>query len=162
LEFQDEMISWIGHPPDENEEAYASRSGITTVPNLLTPIYVCHGETDIQVPSIHARIYYEKAKSLNKYVRYLELKGVGDERHWGNITQEQILQKQQFEKEALKKHAPPVLPEEGEFIVAGYLVTKQFSVFMESIDDVGLIDYHIPSQRVDFIRGSGKVIWKEE
>jgi hypothetical protein len=158
-EFRDEMAPWIGTTPDENPEAYASRSGITTVANVLTPSYICHGELDKRVPAEQSRRYYDKAKRLNRPVRYLELKGVGDERHWGNITDEQNTQKQQFEREALARHDVPVLPESGRLIVAGYLVTRRFSVFMHSIDDVGIVDYDISERKVEFVRGGGSVVW---
>jgi hypothetical protein len=160
-EFRDEMALWIGTTPDESSEAYASRSGTTTLSNALTPIHICHGELDRRVPAEQSRRYYDKAKRLDKPVRYLELKGVGDERHWGNITNEQNAQKQQFEREALAWHGPPVLPESGRLIVAGFLVTKRFSVFMQTVDDIGIVDYDLSGQRVEFVTGNGKVIWAQ-
>ena len=158
-EFRDEMVPWIGVTPDENPEAYASRSGITTVANVLTPSYVCHGELDKRVPAEHSRRYYDIAKRMNKPVRYLELKGVGDERHWGNITDEQNTQKHQFEQEALARHEVPVLPLSGRLFVAGFLVTKTFLVFMNSVDDIGIIDYDLGRHRVEFVIGEGVVEW---
>ena len=44
--------------------AYAARSGITTVENLMVPLYIAHGETDVRVPSEHAVRYMEKAQEL--------------------------------------------------------------------------------------------------
>ena len=48
-EFRDEMLVWIGCTPEQDEEAYRSRSGLTTVRNMLTPAYIVHGETDIRL-----------------------------------------------------------------------------------------------------------------
>ncbi len=159
-EFRDEMLPWIGFPPEQNPGAYAARSGITTVRNLLTPVYIVHGETDIRVPSAHSRTFYEKAKKLKKDVEYLELKNVGTRDHYGNITENQIREKDEFIRRALSKHPNPVLPEKGDMIVAGYLVTKHFSVFLNSIDEVGEIKYDLRKKKVKFISGEGKVIFR--
>lgn len=159
-EFRDEMLPWIGYTPDKNPEAYASRSGITTVENLMTPIYIVHGETDIRVPSVHARKFVKKAERLNKKAHYLELKNVGDKRHWGNISEEQTNAKSSFVRKGLELRDPPELPNSGKFIVPGYVVTKEFSVFLNSIDKVGEIKYNIAKRKIKFLKGEGRVVWK--
>lgn len=159
-EFRDEMDVWIGCGPEENPMAYQSRSGITTVENILTPVYITHGETDFRVPVDHARTFYEKAKELGKEVYYKEFENVGNREHWGNISEEQESEKSSFQTNGRNPHAPPLLPDKGRFIVAGYLITKEFSVFMNSIDSVGEIEYDIPNREVHFISGKGVVLWK--
>ncbi|MDR1115778.1 MAG: prolyl oligopeptidase family serine peptidase [Tannerella sp.] len=159
-EFRDEMIVWIGDTPRQNSEAYRSRSGIATVGNLLTPAYIVHGETDIRVPVTHSRKFVEAARTLQKQAEYLELENVGTRSHWGRITPEQERQKEEFGKRALTRHPVPKLPAKGELIVAGYIVTKHFSVFMDSIDSVGKIKYNLEKREISFLKGSGKVIWK--
>jgi hypothetical protein len=160
-EFRDEMLQWIGYPPEKDPTAYASRSGITTVSNILTPAYIVHGETDLRVPVYHARDFYNKAKELNKQVEYLELKGVGTRDHYGNITEKQKIEMGKMTSKALSLHPVPVLPQKGKFIVAGYIVTKYFSVLLESIDKVAEIEYNIKAKDVKFISGKGIVIWKK-
>lgn len=159
-EFRDEMIVWIGYTPEQNPEAYRSRSGITTVENLLTPAYIVHGETDIRVPVTHSRKFVEKAAKYKKQVEYIELEDVGARSHWGRITPEQEKLKEELGKRALKPHSIPELPAKGNLIVAGYVVTKHFSVFMDSIDSVGKIKYNLKKKKISFAEGNGKVIWK--
>jgi pimeloyl-ACP methyl ester carboxylesterase len=160
-EFRDEMIVWIGCAPERNPEAYRSRSGITTVENLLTPAYVVHGETDIRVPVTHSRKFAGKAKKYKKTVEYLELEHVGTREHWGRITPEQEKLKAELGKRALRPHPVPELPPKGKLIVAGYIVTGHFSVFMDSIDSVGTIKYNLKKREVSFVRGTGKIIWRQ-
>lgn len=160
-EFRDEMLPWIGCDPQQNMEAYKSRSGITTVKNLLTPVYVIHGETDVRVPVSHARNFVQKARESNKEVYYLELEHVGTRSHWGNITEEQELARSEFSCKGLASKKPPQLPDKGELLVPGYLVTKYFSVFLDSIDSVGLIKYDIKRHKIRFKKGKGKIYWND-
>ena len=161
-EFRDEMTPWIGYTPEQNAEAYRSRSGITTVENILTPAYIVHGETDIRVPVSHSRNFVEKAKKFRKNVHYLELKNVGDRGHWGKITLEQEAQKKEHENGALKYHPAPQMPLKGKLIVAGYVVTKHFTVTMDSIDQVGKIKYDLKKRKITFVKGKGKVNWRND
>jgi len=158
-EFRDEMLPWIGFSPEENPEAYASRSGITTIQNIFTPIFITHGETDVRVPVTHARRFVQKAKELDKKIYYLELKNVGTRSHWGNITKEQEIKKSEFQAKALSFKKPPVLPEKDRLIVAGYIVTKHFSVFLNSIHSVCEIEYDLSHKTINFLHGSGRIIW---
>jgi len=147
-EFRDELEPWIGGTLDEKPEAYKSRSGLTTVGNILTPLVIFHAEEDIRVPVYHARAYYEAAKKLGKNVRYFELAGAGGRGHFDNITPEQtkLCATRQAELfEAYKR--PPVLPGKGHMVVAGYLKTKMFRVVLSSIDRIGEVDYDLePSE----------------
>ena len=161
-EFRDEMDVWIGFTPEQNPEAYASRSGITTVANVLTPLYIAHGETDPRVPVTHSRNYVEKAQALGKQVTYLELPGVGTRDHWGNITPEQLEQRRALTRKALSPHPVPELPQKGTLVVGGYVVTKHFSVFLDSIDSVGEVTYDLQKHQAEITRGNGRIIWNEE
>ena len=159
-EFRDDMIPWIGFSPTNNPEAYRSRSGITTIKNVLTPVYIIHGETDIRVPVSHARNFVLAGKKLDKEIHYLELKNVGTKDHWGNITKDQELEKERFRSKALEFRAPPKLHEKGRLIVSGYVVTKHFSVFMDSVNSIGLIKYNLRNNQIKLLKGKGKIVWK--
>lgn len=160
-EFRDELEGqgWIGGNPDTNAEAYASRGGATTAGNLLTPLIVFHGETDIRVPSEQSRRFVREAAGHGKggLVVYHELVGVGTRSHWGNITPEQ--------ETFLKVHGDGFLGEEarvietptrGRFTVAGYLKTKRFEVVLDSIDRVAALDYDLDAGRFDLKGASAK------
>jgi pimeloyl-ACP methyl ester carboxylesterase len=159
-EFRDEMIPWIGTTPEKDPEAFASRSGIITAANVLTPLFIVHGETDSRVPVWHARTYVNKARSLDKEIEYLELQNVGTRSHWGNITETQQARKDSLVQRGLSFYQdPPMLPKSGELIVAGYVVTKHFSVFLDSIDQVGKIRYNLEHKDITFLKQSGRIVW---
>lgn len=160
-EFRDDMLIWIGCNPEQDIEAYRSRSGITTVSNVLTPSYIIHGETDIRVPVTHSRNFVNEANKHAKPIQYLELENVGTGDHWGRITPAQEKQKEAFCKLALACHPGLQLPSSGELTVAGYVVTKHFQVFMNSISKVGEIRYDLEKKTIVFTEGEGKVIWNK-
>lgn len=161
-EFRDDMIPWIGGTPEQKGEAYESRSGITTVENVLTTSYIVHGETDVRVPVSHSRNFVEKAVKYHKPVKYLELKNVGTRNHWGNIIPEQEKKREVLNALALEKHPAPQLAAKGELVVAGYVVTKHFSIWMESIDQVGKIKYNLNKRKITFSEGNGKIVWQDK
>jgi acetyl esterase/lipase len=152
-EFRDELEGkgWIGGNPDDRPEAYASRGGLTTVLNLTTPLIVFHGETDIRVPSEQARRYVEKARRLGKggLVEYHEFKGVGDRKHFGNITPEQESFRLNAAREFLGRDPQPLqLPAQGRLIVGGYVKAKRLEVILDSIDHVAAVDYDLEAGHV--------------
>ncbi|MBN8215751.1 MAG: prolyl oligopeptidase family serine peptidase [Spirochaetes bacterium] len=143
-EFRDELDVWIGGSPDTHAMAYRSRSGLALVENLRTPLFTAHGDTDPRVGVEQARRYVARAKELGKesLITYLELPGVGDADHFGKATKEQRESIGRMSEENRQKHAVPVtIPRKGRMIVGGYLVTKPFSVFLDSIDKVATLDY---------------------
>lgn len=145
-EFRDELDVWVGSPPEADRMAYDARSGITTVGNLLTPLFAAHGETDVRVPSEHSRLFIKKVEELGKkdLVSYYEMEGVGTRSHLGNITQEQHARMNALASENLAAHRNPVqLPRKGVLVVAGYLFTKAFSVVLDSIDKVAHLNYDL-------------------
>jgi len=145
-EFRDEMDVWIGADPDAAPEAYAARSGLTTVGNLLTPLIIFHGETDIRVPSEHARRFVAAAEAAGKgnLVTYHELPGVGTRNHFGNITPEQQEFMRAEGRAFLTRDRRPIeIPERGRFVVAGYLKTRRFEIVLDSIDQVALLEYDL-------------------
>ncbi len=149
-EFRDELDVWIGTTPDAGPLAYRSRSGLTLVENLLAPLYIAHGETDIRVPVDHARNYVARAKTLgtNARITYRELAGVGDHDHWGKATdEERTLVARESEENRKRNRIPLSIPRRGTMIVGGYLVTKEFSVFLNSIDAVARLDYDLDAER---------------
>ncbi len=145
-EFRDEMegAGWIGGDAQSNPEGYRSRGGMTTVGNLLTPIHINHGETDVRVPVVHARRYVSAARSDGRTVGYIEWPGVGDRRHWTHMTPEQQEQLRLEIADWYEKYQrPPALPDEGTFTVAGYLVASSFEVVLEHIDHVAEMRFRI-------------------
>ncbi|MDF2649262.1 MAG: peptidase prolyl oligopeptidase active site domain protein [Paenibacillus sp.] len=145
-EFRDELDIWIGCSPDTNAMAYRSRSGLETVGNLCTPIYIVHGETDIRVPSEHSRRFVDKAAETGKsaLVRYRELPDVGTQSHWGNATDEMMALIATESEENRRNYRSPVhLASSGVLTVAGYLFTRLFSVVLDSIDKVATLEYDL-------------------
>ena len=59
-------------------------------------------------------------------------------------------------------HTTPVnIPEKGEMVVCGYLVTKHFSVFLNSVDDVATLSYDLKNNSVSVSgvpEGSYKIV----
>lgn len=150
-EFIDEMEGegWIGGSPESNPGGYHSRGGITTVQNLLTPLQIDHGETDIRVPVSQARNYVKAARTLNKVVRYIEWPGVGDKQHWSNMTNGMNEYLSYLTKDWLKRFKkPPEISAKGKFIISGYIKTKNFDIILDSIDRIGSVDYFLTENRL--------------
>jgi hypothetical protein len=145
-EFRDELDVWVGCRPDQDPEAYASRGGLTTAANLLTPLIIFHGDSDPRVPCEQSRLYVEAARRAGRghLVTYHEFAGVGHPGHYGGITPEQ---KRLLETEGpafLKVETPPPdLPARGSFVVAGYLRTRRFEVVLESVGRLGRLEYDL-------------------
>lgn len=145
-EFRDEMDDWIGCGPDDNPEAYKSRSGIYLLENLYTPLFIAHGETDKRVPVEQSRRYTAMAAEMGKsnLIKYMELEGVGTRDHYGNAKKEQIQKMYELsENNRISYRKPVEIPNKGRMVIAGYLFTKKFSVVLDSIDKLALLDYDI-------------------
>jgi pimeloyl-ACP methyl ester carboxylesterase len=145
-EFRDEMDVWIGCSPDENPMAYQSRSGRHGVRNLHTPLFIAHGSTDSRVQICQARLYVDEAKRIGKrdLVSYYEMEGVGTRDHFGRATPEQLNEMHQREIAHRESHRTPItLPKQGTLWVHGYLVTKHFSVWLDSLDKVAQLTYDL-------------------
>lgn len=143
-EFRDELDVWIGDI--SNQMAYDSRSGLTVVENLCAPMALVHGDGDIRVPEYHTAIYIDRANTFGKkeLLTYLKLHGVGGADHFTNITDEGMADVRKFCDSERKKHMTPVqIPRKGSMVIGGYLVTKEFSVMLNSIDKVARIDYDL-------------------
>lgn len=159
-EFKDEMEPWIGYTPEQNLEAYASRSGIDGVSNLRSPMFIAHGETDIRVPCYHARNYVNKANEVGRgnLVTYWEVPQTGGPDHWTYITDENAKKLEQLCDEHKQAHLKPVtLERKGSLIIHGYLKTKYFFVVLDDIGAVGKIDYDIDK---DYFKVDSKVGYK--
>lgn len=143
---------WIGGSPETNPEAYRSRGGLTTVGNLLTPTLVFHGSDDLRVPVLHARLWVGAAHGAGRgaLVTYHEQAGVGDHRHNGNETKEQLAFRNRTGDQFLRTpRTPPAVPDRGTFTIAGYLKTARFEVILDSIDYVGRVAYDLPAGRFE-------------
>ncbi len=145
-EFRDELDVWVGCRPDENPMAYQARSGLHGVQNLLTPLFISHGEKDPRVQICQARLYVDEAKKAGKgdLITYYELTGVGTRDHMGNATDEQRAVLSRMDRENREAHKTPIaIPQKGSFWVHGYLVTKRFEVWLDSIDKVAELTYDL-------------------
>ena len=147
-EFRDEMegAGWIGGDPDTRPEAYASRGGITTVANLLTPLILFHGDEDPRVPVEQSRNYVARAREAGKghLITYHELKGVGHAILKGHITPgQEALRKRAIEAFLGDDPQPIHIPRSARFVVAGYLKTREFEVVLDSVDHVGSVEYDL-------------------
>jgi len=163
-EFRDEMDVWIGDSPKNRAEAYASRSGITTIENILSPMCVIHGETDIRVPAEQSRLFLQEASKVGKghLVTYTELPNVGTNVHWGNADAEQLALIEHAPEQMRLEHRKPVnLPQRGELVVAGYIYTKHFKLLLADIDRVTRIRYDLEKREISFI-GDPPCAWKLE
>lgn len=143
-EFQDEMDVWIGDI--SNEMAYASRSGITFVENLCSPMVIVHGACDIRIPEYQSSNYVEKAKQCGKdhLIKYIMLPGIGGVDHFVNISKvhmEAITS--YYENDRLRHTTPVQIPRKGKMIIGGYLYTKHFSIMLDSIDKVAEVTYDL-------------------
>lgn len=147
-EFKDELVVWIG---DRNHPtAYDSRSGIFLLENLTAPMLITHGSTDARVPCYHADAYVERAKGLGKshLIEYLKFNGVGGFEHWENMTDDEMkLMNDKCNQSRMKNLTPAQIPDEGEMVVGGYLITKKFEIFLDSLDKTARIKYDCKNKR---------------
>lgn len=145
-EFRDEMDVWMGMTPEQDPEAYASRSGATTAGNLCTPVILFHGDRDPRVPAEQSRLFVNAARRAGKghLVSYYELKGVGHPGHYGGSTPAQDDFRIKTGDAFLKTGPlPETLPGKGYLAVAGYLKTRPFEVTLENINRVAEIHYDL-------------------
>jgi pimeloyl-ACP methyl ester carboxylesterase len=145
-EFRDEMDIWIAGPPSGREMAYQARSGLHLCENVLTPLYIAHGETDVRVPAWHSRAYVERMNQVGKsrLVQYDELPGVGTRDHYGNATAAQMQAIREASERNRQQHREPMrLPERGRMIVGGYLYTRSFHLMLESMDALAELEYDL-------------------
>lgn len=147
-EFRDEMEGkgWIGGNPDTNAEAYKSRSGITTVCNIQTPTILFHGENDIRVPAEQARCLMGEVRRQQKcaLVHYFELPNCGGKDHWTGITPELMAFRESTASAFMALPSPAIrMPRSGVLTVAGYIATKDFSIRLESVDNVAQLRYDL-------------------
>ncbi len=154
-EFQDELDVWIGKRGEKGSynEAYASRSGLYGLENLYTPLFIGHGNDDNRVPVSHAHHYLARAKELGKdhLIGYYELDGVGRGDHWTGASEDQMRMLYAGVDKVFADHKTPIeLPRQGRLIVQGYLVTKHFSIFLDSIDKMGEIIYDLDENSFEF------------
>ena len=141
-DFRDELDDWVGGPPSGLQEDYDSRSGLTTVGNVLTPLVVVHGTEDLSVPVEQARMYVEKARELKKTdVTYFELCGI---EHGMNHIPEIVAQNRVRLTEHFSKHkSGRTIPRKGTFVVGGYLKTREFEVVLEEVGRVAQVAYSL-------------------
>ena len=167
-EFRDELTPWLGGAPRDRETAYRSRSGLELVANVQTPLLLIHGETDERVPSTHSRRYREAAAAAGKdaLVEYVELPGVGTRTHWGNATSEQMMALGRAGEQHRGAHPqPPRLPRQGRVVVAGYVVTRELAIVLDSVDDLVTVDYDLDAHTLELLDREARlrcVVWRDQ
>lgn len=154
-EFRDDMrdAGWIGGDPHSNPEAYLSRGGRTTARNLLTPLLLVHGTADNRVPFEQAEAYMDALRRNGKgdLARLQAFPGVGVPDHFSGMTEEmQALRKRLIAAHQTRHSRRSVLPESGEFVVAGYLRTSHFEVELETVDQIALLRYDLTGRKFTF------------
>ena len=145
-EFRDELDVWLGPLAKDTAMAYAAASGITTVANLHTPLFLAHGELDKRVPVSQSRDYIKAAELAGKdqLVTYLELAGVGGSSHFENASPADLAQIDDLSARNITRHKKrPLLDRKGKLLVAGYLVTRHFTIFLENLGTVAFLDYDL-------------------
>ena len=154
-EFRDDMDIWLGgKKPEDDPELYASRSGVTTVENVISPMSIIHGTTDERVPVCHSRDFVGRAVGLGKghLMHYDELVNVGDQAHWGKANADQMnIVALAPELLRLRNRKPVFLPAKGELVVAGYVYTKHFRLMLCDIGKVARIRYDLINKKIEFI-----------
>ena len=128
--------NWVGAKLDEKPAAFASRGGLTTVINRLTPIALSHGTADTSVPFELSKVYVDANAKLGKPVPFKVAQGA-EHGVWGHYDEMVAF---------LDQHTqPPTLPAKGKLIVAGYVKTKRFQILLPSVDSITECEYDLTS-----------------
>ena len=109
--------------------------------------------------------YLERAKELGKdhLIGHYELDGVGTRDHWTGATEEQMNTMAKGVNGVIAAHTTPIeLPRKGRLIVQGYVVTKHFSLFCDSIDNMGEIIYDLDTNTFEFKGNCGYTLIKKQ
>jgi hypothetical protein len=145
-EFRDEMDVWIGCSPMKDPQRYQARSGYKLAPNLITPLYIAHGDQDVRVPVTQTRKYIESLKACGKQnlLQCDILCGVGGPGHQDHMTEEQREMMLRRSEHNRMQHAAPLnILGQGTFVVGGYLYTKLFKVRLECPDQLAVLEYDL-------------------
>lgn len=157
-EFRDEMDVWIGCLPEQHKERYAARSGLQLAANVRTPLYMAHGDGDFRVPVSHSRLYSEEMWRLGKrkLIRYDELPGVGERRHFDHASEAQMQRiAMESERNRLDHLSHVVMPERGRLLVGGYVYTRQFQVRLETVNALASLDYDAETRHMRLMAADG-------
>ena len=127
---------YVGAKVGTNPMAFASRGGLTTVRNRLTPIALSHGTADVPVPFVLSAIYVKANAALGRPVPFKVVEG-GPHGVWGHYDE--------MVDFLLQHRAPPALPDTGLVTVGGYLKTRRLQVLLPSIDAVTDAEYDLRS-----------------
>lgn len=149
-EFRDDMDIWVGCKPEGDPERYRARGGLHLAENQLTPLYMAHGDCDDRVQVVQSRLYVGRMRELGRgsLVRYDDMAGVGGFGHGDNMTEEQKTRLEAGKRENKELHRKPIdIPRQGRFAVGGYLVTKQFQLWLGSINQFAYVNYDLAEER---------------
>lgn len=132
--WRDSIENWVGAKLNEKPDAFASRGGLATVINRLSPIALSHGTADESVPFELSKVYVDANAKLGKPVPF---KVVQDGKHgvWGHYG-EMVAFLDQYK-------TPPTLPAKGKLVIAGYVKTKRFQILLPSVDSITQCTYDL-------------------
>ncbi|MBS3163610.1 prolyl oligopeptidase family serine peptidase [Candidatus Woesearchaeota archaeon] len=139
--YQSSMQTVFGGTPNQVPENYASASAVTNAINQLTPLIFLHNKTDIYVDVDESRNYASLLTSLGKSnFKYNET----------NVTHTANPPEEAAKLEAyywLLKHNDTIsIPKNGNFVISGFLETKEFSIWFDNLNKTGIIIYNISLQ----------------
>ncbi|MBT4166197.1 prolyl oligopeptidase family serine peptidase [archaeon] len=123
----------VGASPSEDSEAFMTRDGAYLGENSETPIRVTQYTGDSAVNYLLARNYNESMVGYGKDIDYIEIAGgshsilgLDDSDEWFESYSSELF-----------------VPVSGSLKVGGYVHTKNFSVELDNVSRLGLVEYNI-------------------
>lgn len=141
---QSSLSSWIGGSPTTNNEGYTSRNShdmqYNGNYNIHTPLALFHDPADSSVPPSYSSFLYGELNGLGRDVAYYSDASIDHSFNpldsWKDIA-----------IEWLNNHTDAVqMPQQGEFMVAGRLISRNFSIIIDHMTDpdrVGYLNYNL-------------------
>ena len=130
--YQNDIVNFIGDTPESAPEKYLSRAHIFGVNNFKGEIYVFHDSEDAAVSILQSQRLEEiQGDYINGYFFY---SGPGDSvRYFHDIDTSQITEPIWLPRAQAVE--PQELASTGSVRVCGYIVTKDFKIFLGNLDD---------------------------
>lgn len=158
-----DLERWIG--PQPGTPAYASRAPVFAIGNFRGPIRLFHDREDTNVPAAHSVALAEAARTSERRVE-LSVSAATDPVRWKHEGPNGEAPVIQAEPRFLPDVANPAvvaaaLPRRGRLAIAGYLVSRPFSVWLgEGTAARGQVDYDLEAKRFDLTFETGEAPWR--
>ncbi|MBT4135432.1 LamG domain-containing protein [archaeon] len=123
----------VGASPTEDSEAFLTRDGAYLGENSQTPIRVTQYTGDSAVNYLLARNYNQSMVGYGKTIDYIEVAG-------GSHT---ILGLDESDEFFETYSSELFIPSLGNLKIGGYLRTKNFSIELDNVSRLGLVEYNI-------------------